>query len=270
MKTFKPNSPKELIRAQREFITQYPDCEISKTNYTVKMKAGKVVHFYTNKMLSNRSFSAYKKLEKSILESGIELPEVDRDNISYFNFNKNLVYPEKLNIVDMNAAYPTAIKNMGYINGETLSFLLKLPKKERLQVTGMLATQKVTYLIQQGKHVDTDIKINPLKDVFFAACQDVGDLLFKVYEQFSPGSFWYWVDGIACRPEISKHIAEFMASENFPCKIEPIENCRVKKNCITFDKEGKRKLLYFPNQKKVVNKQVLEFLNHESKQGSNN
>jgi hypothetical protein len=215
--------------------------------------------FYTHKMLSKRAFSVYKKLESAVKKSGIELPDMDNLHINYFKFKKHAQFPKEFKIIDLTAAYPTALFNLGYINAETLKLMLSLPKKERLQVTGMLATQKVIFSFIAGIPQPVEILTNPLRPVFFAACYEVGELLNSVYEKYN-SSLFYWVDGIGVIDN-SDEIINYFSEKNYPSKIEAVSNCRKTENGFIFDKDGKRKVFLFPEKKIIKCEKVIEFLN---------
>ena len=259
MRTYRITDTSEILSFQKSFVNDFPNCEIHRTNYTLKMKAGKEVHFYTAKMLGGRSFGVFKKIEKSVKNSGIEMPEIERGEIKYFRF-ANKTYPENFVIVDLSAAYPRSLLNMGYIDEEAYKALMTLPKEARLQVTGMLATQKTVFHIENGIHINTEVKESEFRNVFFAACHTVGELLNECFEKFKKDALFYWVDGIGVKSESAEKVLNFFIERNYPAKLEQVTNCRRVNNTIIFAKDGKRKILFFPKKRKVTDLEILNFL----------
>jgi hypothetical protein len=210
-------------------------------------------------MLGGRCFGVFKKIEKAVKNSGIEMPEIERGEIKYFRFsNKN--YPENFVIVDLSAAYPQSLLNMGYIDNEAYKALMGLPKQARLQVTGMLATQKTVFHIEDGKHVFTEVKESEFRNVFFAACHTVGELLNDCFEHFKKDSLFFWVDGIGVKEESAEKVLKFFTDRNYPAKLEMVTNCRRVNNTLIFAKDGKRKILFFPKKRKVTDMEIINFL----------
>ena len=252
----------ELMDIQNELINSCSRCEIHRTNYTLKFKDldTKEISFFTSKSLPPYIFAIYKNMERDIKNSGVLPPEFnDNSKIKYFHLNRNTIYPENFDIVDLTAAYPTALKNLGYITPETFNKMMKLRKDFRLQVTGMLATQKSIFYFENGKYIDLKIESNPLRNVFFHVCSEVGELLDVMRFVYPDTFLFYWVDGVGLINGAENAI-QYFNDCGYPAKIEKVTKCKKYKNHLSFLKDGKKKVFFFPNFDKLTDRGIINFL----------
>lgn len=216
---------------------------------------------------ANNTFIASKKIISDYENSGIYLENIPQSVIRYYNLNNNEFFFERAILIDINAAYPTALKNTGIISNETFNFLMRLKKIQRLKAIGMLASSKFVYEFEKGELISTrKTDRNKYADIYFYASYEIGEILQKCSVLNKNDFLFYWFDGIYIRPNwiYAAEIMKLLKENNFEFSVSWIENFSAKelKNCIKIiwtelthseNKiiEKKQKSVFLPKNKKL-------------------
>jgi hypothetical protein len=215
---------------------------------------------------ANNTFIASKKIISDYENSGIYLENIPQSIIHYYNLNNNDFFFERAILIDINAAYPTALKNTGIISEETFNFLMRLKKIQRLKAIGMLASSKFIYEFEKGELISTrKTDRNKYADIYFYASYEIGEILQKCSVLNKNDFLFYWFDGIYIKPNwiYAAEIMNLLKENNFEYSVSWIENFSAKelKNCIKIiwtelthseNKiiEKKQKSVFLPKNKK--------------------
>jgi hypothetical protein len=215
---------------------------------------------------ANNTFIASKKIISDYENSGIYLENIPQSVIRYYNLNNNEFFYDRAILIDINAAYPTALKNTGIISEETFNFLMRLKKIQRLKAIGMLASSKFVYEFEKGELISTrKTDRNKYADIYFYASYEIGEILQKCSVLNKNDFLFYWFDGIYIRPNwiYAAEIMKLLKENNFEYSVSWIESFSAKelKNCIKIiwtelthseNKiiEKKQKSVFLPKNKK--------------------
>lgn len=164
-----------------------------RTGYTVTVETSRRRYLFSDKATSTKCFGAAATLKRDVLESGIDPGTHRPRTIPYHNVS-DAVAPECW-CVDIRAAYPTALLNMGAIRGTTFDKLAKMDKVDRLKAVGMLASRKFVQEFHNAHLERMYIDESPAAPYFYAACQAVGEVMEHVRHN-TEGFLLYWVDGV--------------------------------------------------------------------------
>jgi hypothetical protein len=222
------------------------------TNYTISAKIEDQAYLFTDTPMSKSAFIFYKMMLKDL--GGEIRPEAK--NINYYDFT-GIQKGDKIEncyCVDMNSAYLMALKNEKLISNKTFATIHsrtqknKKLKMDRLKSVGMFASSPTIINFEQDEAVKIENIKNPMAWVFYFACQKTTEI---IKSQIDENFLFYWVDGIFVRGN-EKKIKKEIEKMGFPCKIEKINNLRVGEKSILFNKDGKEKIIFLPQEKKQV------------------
>lgn len=253
MKTITFNRPDKYFLPHFEHLKQIgSDFKVVLTSYTstieqVKGKT-KVKQVYAKEMTPFSVFQLSNKVKKDISESKIHIDEIDKKTINYFMFDK-MPTLKMAYCIDINSAYPTALKNMNLISDKVFENLQEAEKKDRLKSIGMLATLKQSLEYKSGKAINKSYEINRCEysNYFFAVQKEIGDIISEIKNRYKEYFLFFWFDGIYFHSETPKEILEnilvHLKSIGYESKLEILKNLHTKKNHIIYEKEGKKKIL---------------------------
>lgn len=242
--------------------------KIENTTYTtkIKLKNGNSYLFAKGK-INKSTFIAHSKIKKDLKNNKIKMFTFDK-KINYFDFNENIKYQKELICIDINGAYPKEMLNKKYINKNTYDYLINnIDKIDRLKSLGMLATNKIIQEIENKKIKKIYLEEKETACIFFDVSYKIGDIFNDLFYKYPNYIFFYWVDGIFCKPEIKEIICEELKNNNFDYSIEQVKNLENKKKYITFDKENykkgifEKKIIFKPQKQERVSQKVWDFLN---------
>lgn len=201
-------------------------------------------------------FVAYKKLMKDLSNNSQALAinngTYKTENYSNMEAEKDFDLDHSINI-DISACYPYTLFIHKLISKETLDYLLKLNKNERLPAIGMIAYQRLRYRYRSGVLQDIVHEKGPFQNVFFWIIETVNRLFLDIKELAGPYYIMHWVDGVFLFPDIPQNILDqierAITSWGYLIKYE---SCREftfrrdgKKIEISFNKGGEPKLYRF-------------------------
>jgi len=155
---------------------------------------------YVNKMRSMNVFKANKVIAKEAIPKYIEADFEER--LEYYGINPakflevRIEKPPIYNI-DLRAAYPTALKNLGLISEKTYKYLLRLDKLDRLACIGMFAAKKTVYTISQGEFVNVETEESEHKNIFYLPAYITDEIMKACRRTIGEADFlFYWFDGV--------------------------------------------------------------------------
>lgn len=233
---------------------------LSFTGYTALIKNHtQKTDYFCIKENCRSPFEVTQKIKASILGSEIYVDKIFSHSVKYFSMNniKDCQFKEVYNI-DINNAYPTSLKKLGFIDSELFNYLDGLDKITRLKAIGQIATKKTVFEFINGQQNGLPyIKENELlRNVWFAICQDVGetiDLCRKKTDSF----LFFWFDGIyfSDKSEAEK-ITKIIEDCGYKCKFEILKTFKVKQDeknyYISYKKVKDTKTFTLPKSEKVI------------------
>lgn len=173
----------------------------------------------------------FKRVKSEALQVVDNYAEIGSSEVKYCIYNKSLTEwkgQEEIFEIDINAAYPTAARNMGIITGDTYNKLMseKVSKKVRLIAIGSLASRKKITKYEKGQQVgEPDKPKNPTRKLFFHISKTIGQHMFNVMQQV-PECLFYWVDAIFCPASKVNTVLSLLPYE---CKVKKIDKITCKK-----------------------------------------
>lgn len=235
------------------------DFEVSYTGYTAMIKnSTENKHYFLAKSTAKSPYRFTQKIKSEILKSGIWIDAISSKNIKFFKVNNiKPVTLKKVYNVDINSAYPTALKNLGLISEKLFNELSKLEKIDRLKAIGMLATNKTVIIFKKGKQITVTKKSNELmRNCWLALCDYTGEAIDTVRQNLDSFLF-YWFDGIyfTDKNEAQKCI-DILKTFKFESKLEVLENFTVKEKTenlfITYGKGTDKKQFILPKCENIT------------------
>lgn len=202
-------------------------------------------------------FATAKKIEKAVLNSKKEIPFVGHNQINYFSFfnQSKSIFEKEIYCLDINSAYPTALKILNWIDEKTFQELMKLPKKSRLVSVGMLGSTKRIFTFNGKELTSYREEEKKTKGVFMDVCRYVGEVLTESKMLLKNNFLFFWVDGIYFlkNEETEKNIQNIISlweKKGFSGKCELLTDFYFlnlgSKFEIQFSKNGKKKIFNLP------------------------
>jgi len=202
----------DLLKAQKAPF------KMTISNYTTKIESENHNVTFVKSMQSNMVFAAAAFLKSDLKD--IPIPDIDMKKNCYYDtsFTGKQFYSDLAFNIDIKHAYANILHNDGFITGDTLKYLNRLSKKERLAAVGMIASRKVIF--NHGKdgkiHGFTEI-VNPLSNFFFYCVQKTENIIHDIKNKILKESFLFsWVDGLYYlndNPAYQKIVQEYLKDE---------------------------------------------------------
>lgn len=222
------------------------------TNYSLNEK----MFFVKSKNKNN--FALLSKIKKDIDNSGIYIDKIHNNKINYFKMN-NLkeINLREVHNVDINSAYPSGLKKLGFITEATFEALMSADKSDRLKAIGQIATRSTEYNFTLGKMEGRPVIIENefYRAVWFALCFDVGDVIDKARKSIDSFLF-YWFDGIYFTDvKETQKVIDILESSGYECKHEKLTDFKVLQDdrnfYVSYLKENEEKEFILPKSEKV-------------------
>jgi hypothetical protein len=193
------------------------------------------------------------------------MPDLTDADLKYYSISKKLKPGNYGTVycIDIKAAYPTALKNIGFIDPETYAYLMKQDKQTRLTACGMLAGTKHVFKYNGSELLDFEIIEKETKPVFLAAVATIDEILEKTAEIAGNDFLFFWVDGIYLKSDRKLNkIRELWRSYCYEFTEEILTNFLVTANnkgklFVNFEKNGKTKQFNLPTPQNKAQKQLL-------------
>lgn len=160
--------------------------------------------------------------------------------------------------VDIRAAYPTTLANLGIISKAAHAGLMGLPKPARLKATGMMGTTKYRERLEHGRVTLATRETERTAGAFFAACHYVGSVMWELANELDEDFFLFWVDGIFIRRGREKLASEFLQSCGYDVSVEPVGGIRRSPSgkYLFYTKGGKTTYLCIPQRIELDTKEL--------------
>jgi len=179
-----------------------------------------------------KTFAASKKIISDYENSNIILENIPTDAVKYYKYKNNEFNYELAILIDIKAAYPSVLKNTGIITEETFNYLMRLKKIDRLKSIGMLASEKIRLVFENGNLIRTE-KGNEAKykDIYFYAAYEIGEILHELSQINKNDFLFYWFDGIYIKSNwlLAAEIMKRLKEKNYDFSISWIRNFSAKK-----------------------------------------
>lgn len=260
------------MQVLRSLISEGGKVDVTRTAYTVKAETPREVYFFSDASFPKRGFGVATKAKKDALSvretiGGVDhwngTPAGDASRAVYHRVPTDTAMPRSAVCVDIRAAYPTTLANLGIISPATFSAMLTLPKAARLKVTGMMGTTRYRSEYDGGELRRMWAEKEATASAFFAACEHVGKVMQHAAEVSGRAFGLFWVDGIFVRPEAADDVREVLEGAGYDTTTEPVEDIRRSNSgrYIFYRKgDGKRTYLCVPQRHRIDERAILNLL----------
>jgi hypothetical protein len=153
--------------------------------------------------------------------------------------------------VDIKAAYPTTLRNMGCIQDETFRWCMdNLKKPERLKSVGMLAGSKFVQHYRDGRLGEQYREDSALRPWFFDVCHYVGSVMADLSEHLDKRFLFFWVDGVFADLTNADEAVRYLGEFGYEATAERVSRIRWSRTgkYILFRKGGKDTYLCVPRK----------------------
>jgi hypothetical protein len=179
-----------------------------------------------------KTFAASKKIISDYENSNIILENIPTDAVKYYKYKNQEFHFDLAILIDIKAAYPSVLKNTGIITENTFNYLMRLKKLDRLKSIGMLASEKIRLVFENGNLIRTE-KGNEAKykDIYFYAAYEIGEILHELSQINKSDFLFYWFDGIYIKSNwlLAADIMKKLNEKNYEFSVSWIRNFSAKK-----------------------------------------
>ena len=244
------------------------DYTLEHSNYTTTIiyANGDKLKFLKNKM-NTQTFGVFNTIKKDIRVLNLDMDDIfrmftlERQNI-YYNSLPSVedIHDNIIINYDIKAAYPNALKNLGFITSDTLKKIMELKKGDRLASIGMLASKKTITTYKGGEPQRLDFKTGEFRNVFILLVRYIDDLMLQVSKIAGKYFIFFWVDGFYLRPDTPQEIIDkiewLFVTECLDLHRDTLQNFNLKRRNgkikINFKKEGKIKKFNFKDKNRYT------------------
>ena len=238
--------------------------QVIKNRYSVEIKSDIFNFKLITEERGNKFFACKKMIESDLSVNFEKIKDLPKDTCAtYFNVFKDLG-GEVFNVygVDISAAYPTVLRNCGYISDKTYRYLMSIKKSERLAAIGQIAGKKTIYQFTDGEFSGVMEKRSEFFYVFFDLVNKTNEFMRELKYVFSDYNYkvlFIWVDCIYIESRkglrdinLLKAIEKVLEKQSYAYKftVHKLDNFTAfdnEKNFIlNYDKEGKNKTHIVP------------------------
>jgi len=246
---------------------------IESSNYTTRFRCGNINLNFMTTQQPNCVFAAYNMIKKNIKDKNLLPPDINLDDLAYFNFSipdkiLNTPFTEIWN-VDIKSAYSTVLTQEKVIEPDTVNMLSRIPKTSRLVSVGMLASKKLIR-VYDGNNNLTEFKteIAPTANFFFLCVKKTGDFIQLAEQEIKNDFIFSWVDGIYCFSESgAKKVEKVLTGLGLKHKTRKYFDFIVKKTTsnskiVTFCEtpKGVKKTFLLPEMNTIYNQEIVKML----------
>jgi len=242
--------------------------KIIESNYTLSIESDFCNVTFMQNVMNKKAFIAGAMIKRDIKETGLEPPEFDAGEMSYFNFAP---IPEIINCgktiynIDIKSAYANVLNNHSLIQPKTFNYMKTLIKKDRLACVGMLASSKDIYECVGNEELSYINETKDTKNWFYFCVEMINKIMEEIRRKI--GSFlFYWVDGVFFENKKDADlIMNILDGLGYNYSFEICTDFNYsddgKQQKLTYYKaDGKLKVLTLPKKNNEVDKFLLEFL----------
>lgn len=246
---------------------------IIRSNYTLEINSSFLNIYFMQEEMSKKAMICGQMIKKDLSICGIEMPEIERDQLKYFDFNYEKIIHSHDGYffnIDIKSAYATALKQL--ISPKTFSYLCSLPKKDRLAAVGMLASRKDLFFYDPaGVCVNHEKQVKETADWFYYCVLEIQKLMDDIIALIGTDFLFYWVDGIFFRTLDNRDkIEAYLKEKGYENSFDQCFNFKYYENGNTkhisykkFNENGNHdfKILHLPKLNKDVDKYLFKLLN---------
>lgn len=193
-------SPQHVAARIRQLKAMAASFIVRQSNYTTVIEfptGAKEMYLYQLRGLD--VFKANKVIAKEAVPKYIEADF--EGGCHYFVIDADKVYclkasPEPVYNLDLRAAYPTVLKNMGLITDKTYKYLMRLGKEDRLAAIGMFASRKTVFTVKAGELMNLEEVESEWKNIFFLPAYVTDEIMRGCMRLLGEDFIYYWFDGI--------------------------------------------------------------------------
>lgn len=275
----KPAAIKSLYNADN-----YKDviafCEAAKlpytlieSNYTTKIVSSFCNISFIQSEMHKKAFIAKSMIVKDITATGLEPPDINKNDLSYFNFTM----PERLKQgshtiynIDIKSAYANVLKNHSLISPRTFYYMTRLSKTQRLACIGMLAATKEIMEMVGNEVIERRKEVLPTENWFYFCVQRTNELMNACRSLITRDFLFYWVDGIFFDNERNaKAVGELLQGKGYKYSFDVCTDFKYheddKGRRIEYFKGEEKKKLFLPKKNSGVDEFLIKFLSFHKK-----
>lgn len=212
--------------------------KVSRTGYTVTVETERHRYYFAEGGFSRRGFAAAGAAKRDALNGATVdtdtgeiidwagVPGCDSRAPRYFNIPTDAVLPSEAVCIDIRAAYPYTLANLGIVTPPTFDKLMKLKKPDRLKAVGMLGTTKHIQTFERARLTLSTVETSPTAPAFFATCKHVGEVMSEAAAVSGRAFLLFWVDGIFVYPDAVEAVTRTLRGYGYDYTTEKVENLR--------------------------------------------
>ena len=247
--------------------------KIIRSNYTLQIESSFLNIYFMQNVMNNKAFIVGALIAKDLKNSGVEMPQIDRSELKYFNFNLGNIIHQESDIIyniDIKSAYANALNNNRLLEKKTFDFLCGLSKKDRLAAVGMLAARKDEFYYSENDNcVHHQKLIKETENWFYFCVLEIQKLMQEIQEKIGDDFLFYWVDGIFFKSKENKEVIEnIIKNKGYNCSFEECFDFRYFENSTSKflsyskkeDEETVNKTLNLPKENRDVDKYLFKLL----------
>lgn len=207
--------PQTAASRKKFLIEKARTFELQETGSSQTIKYQNSTFFYSSSIIPRRYLYLFQDIKRHVSKRLLEIkdvPDLTQIKPFYFNFSTLTLEPgecvtySQVAQYDINKAYYTAAKNLGYISEEYYQKYINLPKQIRLILIGALATKKIKVLYAAGQKQEPEtIEDKNLRAVFKHLVVHVDKVLLEVSQALKDDFLFYWVDGVCTQDTKKAH-----------------------------------------------------------------
>jgi hypothetical protein len=241
---------------------------IIESNYTLSIESDFCNVTFMQNVMNKKAFIAGAKIKRDIKNTGLEPPEFDEGEMTYFNFApipELINCPKTIYNIDIKSAYANVLNNHSLILPETFNYMKTLIKKDRLACVGMLASSKDIYECLGNEELEYHNEIKDTKNWFYFCVNIINKIMEKIKKAIKSFLF-YWVDGLFFHDKkeadlIMNILDELGYNYSFEVCTEFVYSDEGKQQKLKYYKsDGTLKVLTLPKKNNDVDKFLLDFL----------
>ena len=253
----------DLIKAMKIPYT------LTMSNYTMKIESECINIQFMRNHISDKAFILGAMVAKDLKESGIVPPDVDREEMKYFNFAipQILKQAEKKEVynIDIKSAYASILSSYKLLQPKTDFFLKSVSKRDRLAALGMLASRKDVFTHDgTGEAIEHTVIRKDTANWFFFCVNEVNKLMEDIKKEVGNDFLFYWVDGIFFTGKRKEFIQDFLISKGHQSSYDNVTNLKYfevdETKYLSYFKGSEKKVLNLPKENNEAEKYVLKFL----------
>lgn len=203
---------------EKEFRDSGENFTLSYTSRTASIKYinhrnRNIKILFSDRFFPFKFFGLIKELKKEFqnyINNGGLIPDIKKNEIFYYQKTDSyrLDIDEVIDFdncfqFDINKAYYTISKNLGYISESFYQKCLGLDKMLRLALIGSSATKKHVIKYEQGNKIDEEVLNNPEHTKMYLNVVRICDNILSDFRSMENNDFlFYWVDGIFLKNRI--------------------------------------------------------------------